>query len=165
MKEYLNPRALQERQNLIFPIEPTPEMRLKNWISQNYDSHYKPVETNLVTINNIKVRSKSELVIGDKLVTRKKAFRYEMKLVLEGEVLYPDFVIYDPVKDKIYIWEHFGMMSDPVYANDAIRKIELYERNGFTRDNNLIVTFESSERPLNTRWVDDLIDRYLGGKD
>ncbi len=40
------------------------------------------------------------------------------------------FYFLSPRLDKEIYWEHDGMMDDPVYAKNAIKKIEAYERNG-----------------------------------
>ena len=57
-------------------------------------------------------------------------FRYEEKLVLGSTTIYPDFVIRHPVTGKYYYWEHFGMMDEEEYRNNACNKIRLYCENG-----------------------------------
>ena len=62
------------------------------------------------------VRSKSELVIADKLHARGIDYAYEQRLVLpNGRIRYPDFTITDHARGETFYWEHLGMLDDPGY--------------------------------------------------
>jgi hypothetical protein len=62
------------------------------------------------------VRSKSELVIADKLFARDIDCGYEQQLVLpNGRVRYPDFTITNHARGVRFYWEHLGMLDDPGY--------------------------------------------------
>jgi UvrD-like helicase C-terminal domain len=62
------------------------------------------------------VRSKSELVIADKLFARGIEYSYEQPLVLpNGRVRYPDFTIADHARGVTFYWEHLGLLDDPGY--------------------------------------------------
>ena len=62
------------------------------------------------------VRSKSELVIADKLHARGIDYAYEQPLVLpNGRIRYPDFTIADHARGVSFYWEHLGMLDDPRY--------------------------------------------------
>ncbi len=62
------------------------------------------------------VRSKSELVIADKLFARGIDYAYEQPLVLpDGRVRYPDFTITDHARGVTFYWEHLGLLDDPGY--------------------------------------------------
>ena len=62
------------------------------------------------------VRSKSELVIADKLHARGIDYAYEQPLVLpNGRTRYPDFTIADHARGVTFYWEHLGMLDDPGY--------------------------------------------------
>ena len=62
------------------------------------------------------VRSKSELVIADKLHARDIDYAYEQPLVLpNGRIRYPDFTIADDARGVTFYWEHLGMLDDPGY--------------------------------------------------
>lgn len=75
--------------------------------------------------------------------------------------VYPDFTILSPKTHGEIYWEHHGMMDDPNYVKSAIRKIETYQKNGIYLGEKLIVTFETSDMPLNTRTMHDLVQKYL----
>lgn len=64
------------------------------------------------------VRSKSELVIADKLHARGIDYAYEQPLDLPGgRTRYPDFTIVDDASGVTYYWEHLGLLHDPGYRS------------------------------------------------
>ena len=73
------------------------------------------------------------------------AFRYEAKLVINGKVYYPDFMILCD-DGRILIWEHFGLMDKEEYFISACRKLEQYRRAGYVQHSNLICTYEEDLR-------------------
>ena len=77
------------------------------------------------------VRSKSELVIADKLHARGVEYVYEKRLALDGgQARYPDFTIADHARGVTYYWEHLGMLDDPGYRSRWERKRAEYLRAG-----------------------------------
>lgn len=77
------------------------------------------------------VRSKSELVIADKLHARGINYAYEQPLTLEkGHVRYPDFTIADHARGVTFYWEHLGMLDDPGYRSRWERKRQEYAKAG-----------------------------------
>ena len=69
------------------------------------------------------VRSKSELVIADKLYARGIDYAYEQPLILPGDrTRYPDFTIIDGARGVTYYWEHLGLLHDPGYRARWERK-------------------------------------------
>ena len=77
-------------------------------------------------------------------------------------VVYPDFTVLNVRTRKTYLWEHFGRMDDAGYVeNKMMRKIDLYRANGIYPGENLIMTFESANRPLQVEAVKDMINKYL----
>jgi hypothetical protein len=73
------------------------------------------------------VRSKSELVIADKLFARGIDYVYEQPLELKaGRIRYPDFTITDHARGVTFYWEHLGLLDDPGYRARWQRKREEY---------------------------------------
>lgn len=73
------------------------------------------------------VRSKSELVIADKLHAHGINYAYEQPLTLaKGRVRYPDFTIADHARGVTFYWEHLGMLDDPGYRSRWERKRQEY---------------------------------------
>lgn len=153
----------EARKQLVVPIQPTWEEQLKHWEDEVCQG--KGFSTDSIAIYTEKgeqVRSKSEKILADYFYHQGIPYKYEKPLVLNGfGTVYPDFTILSPkIREEIY-WEHHGMMDDPGYAKGAIRKIETYQRNGIYLGERLIVTFETSDMPLNTKTMHELAQRYL----
>lgn len=89
-------------------------------------------------------------------------YRYEYPVSVKGwGALYPDFTCLRPgTRDEI-IWEHFGLMSDPDYAEVAIQKITRYAASGYILGKNLIASFETAETPLNLKQVQSYIKAHF----
>jgi ATP-dependent exoDNAse (exonuclease V) alpha subunit len=109
------------------------------------------------------VRSKSELVIADKLHARRVNYAYEQPLVLpSGAKRYPDFTIDDAASGNTYYWEHLGMLEDPGYRQRWDRKRVEYEsagiREGGGENGTLIVTRDQSSGGLDGAAIAKLID-------
>ena len=97
--------------------------------------------------NGLNVRSKSEVLIVDRLVIEGIDFEYEKELVLkeyDGRYrrVLPDFTFVDQMGREIY-WEHFGLLKDPVYRQKAYEKLILYAKNGILPGTNLFITADS----------------------
>lgn len=108
------------------------------------------------------VRSKSELIIANMLHHAGIPYDYERIVYFKNRKWkFPDFTILNVRTGKKYIWEHFGRLDEEKYRTDTMEKIEAYETNGFIQGVNLIMTFETKEKPLNTKHVRDLINRFF----
>lgn len=89
-------------------------------------------------------------------------YRYEFPIHLNGiGKVYPDFTVLNKRERKEMHWEHLGMMDDPDYAEKAVRKIEMYQNNGFFPGDKLILTYETKMNPINPQTVMLIIQRYL----
>ncbi len=96
------------------------------------------------TLKGHMVRSKTELIIADKLF--KANIRYEYEKPLDGPVrkgrIFPDFCFADASGDLI-VWEHFGRMDDPKYFEGHEWKMKWYADNGYVEGQNLFCTHET----------------------
>jgi len=73
------------------------------------------------TLSGEMVRSKSEVIIADKLTRYQIPFEYEKRLEAGGYGFWPDFTI--KVGDQTYYWEHLGLLDLEQYRqNWAIKK-------------------------------------------
>lgn len=109
-----------------------------------------------------RVRSKSEVIISNELLKMGIAYRYEYPVrLISGRIVHPDFYCLNLRKREEIIYEHFGMMDDPEYANKAIKKMEEYQRNGYWLGKNFIATFESARKAVNPHEVKELARQYL----
>jgi len=123
-------------------------------------------EDNLIhkTSTDIPVRSKSELIIYDKLHTYGLNPEYEQPLKIGHVEKYPDFTIEDEDSGITYYWEHCGMMYDPRYRDRWERKKSWYYENGILpweegggENGQLIVTQDDEKGGISSKSIDDLI--------
>lgn len=155
-----------ERKKLITPFEPDEEMFVKLWEQDEYQPGYFSAQTPSIYSNRgERVRSKSEKIIADKYYERGIPYKYEKPLLLKKQAktitIRPDFTTLNKRTRMQRYHEHFGKMDDPQYARKALEKIRLYENNGIFIGEQLILTFESSEQPLDNREFELLIEKYL----
>lgn len=102
---------------------------------------YKPENKKHTTPGGTKVRSKSELIIASYLESMRIPYKYEEQLIINNEIVYPDFMIKRVRDGKIIIWEYFGMMDDEEYRSRAEHKIFIYGKNGYLPYENFIATY------------------------
>jgi hypothetical protein len=124
------------------------DVDLEEWKTAEYEQNPAPIIKPSQTSGGRLVRSKSEAFIGSEIEAVPLSYRYEQKLVLFGEVVYPDFMFILPNSGQVVIWEHFGWMDDPEYAKKAMHKIELYCKAGWQLGVNFFFTFETADMPF-----------------
>ena len=148
---------------LIEPFYETADQLKERWASIEYEGNfYHPVNTGLETDRGEEVRSKSELIIANTLKRKEVPYRYESPLRLKGiGVVHPDFTILNIRKRETFYWEHLGMMDDPVYSENAMKKIRYYIKNGIYPGESLIITHETRLQPLGTSEIEEMIVHYL----
>lgn len=151
------------RQRFIQPIEPTWEERLEEWMQKEYAGKEFSVEAPVIfTEKGERVRSKSEKILADYFAKQGIAYKYEKPLYLKGMgTIYPDFTFLSKKTGEEIYWEHNGMMNDPVYARNAIRKWGAYLQNGIFQGERLILTYETEQNVLNTAIIKSLVEKYL----
>lgn len=87
---------------------------------------------------------------------------YEPALYLEGYgTIRPDFVVLNVRTRQTFYHEHFGMMDHPDYCAKALAKLNDLHRNGYYEGENLLITMESSEHPMDPYEVAKLFRHYL----
>lgn len=82
-------------------------------------------------------------------------------LQLGDSIVYPDFTIKHIATGDIYYWEHFGMMDNTKYAQNACSKLQLYTSNGIIPTIHLITTYETKEHPLSSEDIEKIIEHYF----
>ena len=114
------------------------------------------------TISGVRVRSKSEALIADRLFNFKIPFLYEKPITLaKGLIKVPDFTVLNKRTGKVYYWEHYGMMNNAKYLHSFLTKERTYALYGYIAGENMICTYESTDNPLNMEVVDIYIKKYL----
>lgn len=153
----------QEIKDYIQPLDMSNDDFAMSWQQEPYQG--KEVSSDVpvfITNRGEHVRSKSELMIANRLFEMHIPYKYEYPLRMSGEVvLYPDFVILDINKRREVYWEHRGMMDNKEYANHSVKRMKDYNRKGIYLGDNLIMTEETSAFPLDTREIDNVIMHYF----
>lgn len=128
------------------------------WAHEAYPSNLAYPEQKIYTsAGGMKVRSKSEWMICSIYERYKIPFRYECALEVGGHTYYPDFTIRHPRTGALYIHEHFGIMDDDHYLDDALNKLRIYVRNGWLPMDRLLITSESLSQPFDIRQMEHMI--------
>ena len=158
----LNP----ELRKYVKPDISTDDGFARKWLEEKYYRAKRSEGHQFKTLNNDLVRSKSEVIIADRLYSAGIPYRYEQRLDLQDEHLnsiryYPDFTILNRRTREIFYWEHLGNLGDPDYCFKNLTKLEYYSDNSILLGKNLILTFESHNKPLYTANVDRLIKEYF----
>ncbi len=159
------------RQEVVTPLTLNDEQYAAAWLKVEYRHKKIPEDVpQLFTDNNEQVRSKSEVIIANALKVAGVPYRYEFPLLVDRNAadadtdfcqLHPDFYCLNLRTRQEFAWEHFGMMDDPEYAAHAAEKLELYAENGFFPGKNLIITMETSAKPLSSKLLKSVIQTYL----
>ena len=155
-------RFSKNRKLLVDPVTLPDKVYETHWQSQKNTGNNFFNSPEFLTSNGEKVRSKSEVIIADTLSRLKIPYKYEMPLELKnGTTIYPDFCCLNLHTRKEIFWEHFGLMDDPDYISKAISKIQSIQESGFNLGENFIFTMEKPEVPLNPKFVQTMVEKYL----
>ena len=153
----------KERQRFIQPIEPTWEQKLSEWKAKEYQGKgFGDGMPMIVTERGERVRSKSEKIMADYFCRNGIEYKYECPIYLKGMgMVYPDFTFLSKKMGKEIYWEHNGMVDEPMYARNMVRKIDAYENNGIFPGERLILTYETEQSVLNTGKIEQMVKKYL----
>ena len=78
-----------------------------------------------------------------------------------GATFHVDFLCLNPRTRKEFYWEHCGRMDDPEYTTNMTRRISEYSRTGIVLGQNLIITMETEQSPLDVKEVERMINQFL----
>jgi hypothetical protein len=114
------------------------------------------------------VRSKSEVIIADNLLSGGVEYVYEKKLVgSDGMERYPDFTIEDE-SGSLYYWEHLGMLHEETYRKQWERKLKWYRSQGILpyeegggEKGTLIITQDTEKGGISSEQIKKLIEEIF----
>ncbi|MBQ2063697.1 MAG: hypothetical protein II456_03860, partial [Firmicutes bacterium] len=122
---------------------------IRDTLAGNYKTNTYPKEKPQETKSGHIVRSKSEMLWDDILFDLEQLFRYDSAIRLKsGRVIYADFVVLHPQENRLVIIEHFGKLSKPQYAMDALKRLKDYADSGYAIGRDLFYTMETLDQPL-----------------
>ena len=152
----------EKRKELVIPAVLPDEMYIEKWLSQPYEKMgFDDSAPGYFTESGVRVRSKSELIIANRFEKYHVPFLYEVPVYIGGNTFRPDFLVLKlPERKEIY-WEHLGMLGSADYSDKNIWKINTYSSGGIVLGDNLIVTLESSQVPLSTDNIDQIIKKVI----
>ena len=148
-----------DRKIHVKPIVLTDEQFVEKWQNRPYTPKpFKQGDSYFETLRGERVRSKSEVIIADRLFTSGIPYKYECPLVVGKNTIYPDFTLLRVSDRKILYLEHNGKVGDQVYGDDMVDRLNKYTLAGIYQGDRLFMTFESANRPLDVRVVDKMIN-------
>ena len=104
-------------------------------------------------------------IIADELYRYNIPYKYEMPIQLRvgnrSISFYPDFTAMNKRTGKRWVIEHFGMMDKTSYYENALQKLDRYEKNNMLVGVDLIFLHETSSVPLNINSLRKYIETYL----
>lgn len=150
----------EERRKIAKPIIQNDEQYVREW--QNIPYVRKPFNEEdpvFTTMRGERVRSKSEVLIADRLWANNIPYKYECPVRVKNKIIHPDFTILRISDRKQVYLEHCGKMDDPAYVEKrVVKRTNDYNSAGIVQGRNLFFTFESLTSPLNLSVLDNLIN-------
>ena len=140
------------------------ERKKKKWMEEPFLQSTRFLEEKIhVTARDLWVRSKSEVIIAEKLDAYNIPYRYEQLIRIGKYELAPDFTIL--TNKGIIYWEHCGKGNDPNYVRTHNWKMEMYASAGIVPWKNLIVTYDMFEGDNEVGFFDSrIIDTEIVSK-
>ena len=160
-RKFYDSLSEESKQHLV-PLVPYEPDIIQEWLNQPFARNQYYLENAVHdSLRGDKLRSKSEVLIANALYHAGLPYFVDIEMRIDGTPMYPDFLILRPSDKKEFIWEHFGLMSDPIYVDNAVKKIHMYDDLGFHIGDNFIVTFENTFFPLSSTMVEGIIERWF----
>ena len=132
------------------------------WMETPYvRKSFKKGSPEFYTLKGEKVRSKSEVIIADRLYANGIPYRYECPLKMGKKIIHPDYSILRMSDRKTVYLEHCGKIGDPQYTEDMLTRIKDYNDAGIILGDRLFLTFESDKAPLDVSLLDSLIKTHF----
>ncbi len=153
----------EPRKQLILPVFEDDASYAEHWQSFTYDKRVFPLDApEYITERGERVLSKSEKMLADKFSRMNIPYHYEKPLKLPGYGwVHPDFTLLNIRTRQEFYWEHLGMLDNPAYAEDNVKRLNAYIKAGILPGKQLILTWETKNSPLDWRAVEALIQEFL----
>lgn len=139
---HIEKSAVRRINSSVFKFEPLPEelLYIQNWYAD---------EKKLATLSEYFVRSKSEVIIANMLVSEEVPFVYEEPLYApDGTMFLPDFTV--KFRGETYYWEHVGRLDLPDYRAHWEIKEKWYEKHF---PGKLLTTYEGKDLSIDAMTI------------
>ena len=133
----------------------------KEYEKRQYEKK-KPENLIMRSIDGTLMRSKSEVIIANLLISNGIPFVYELPHIINGVLVYTDFTALsvDDFKTEVMI-EHEGQMADPGYQRVFLNKVNSYLAEGMIPGRDVFFSFEDLHGGFDPSPVQDIIDARL----
>lgn len=146
------------RRELVVPAALPDDLFISRWLSRPYEKMgFDDGAPFYACESGLRVRSKSELIIAQRLEKYNIPFLYEVPVEIHTRTFRPDFLVLKMPQRKEIFWEHLGMMDSEDYSNKNTWKLIEYSHGRLVIGDNLIITMETGAVPLNTDYIDQII--------
>ncbi|MBR0379729.1 MAG: hypothetical protein IJH62_04120 [Mogibacterium sp.] len=139
----------------------------KKWKAQKEreKKQYKQKNPEILIMRSIDgtlMRSKSEVIIANMLISYGIPFVYELPHVINGIMVYSDFTALSTIdfRSEVII-EHEGLMNDPNYQRIFLNKVNGYLAEGLIPGRDVFFTFDDLNGGFDPSPVQDMIDTRL----
>ena len=99
--------------------------------------------------------SRGEMIVAQTLDSMGLIYKYEPRIVINGEVYYPDFLVYLPEFGRCFFIEFMGRLDDEKYISRNKFKLMDYLKSGMVVNKDLLVFCGYENSMVN---ADDMID-------
>ena len=146
------------------PADLTDDEYAKMWKSIPYTpKEFGKGDAVHLTNLGLRVRSKSEVIIAGVLDKFDIPYKFECPLKLaNGKIIHPDFTILNKKTREIVYYEHLGKMEEIGYVKYNLGRLKEMEESGIYIGKNLIFTYETYAKPLNTKTVEKMLMSFFG---
>ena len=165
--------AVRDRLPFIYrdPLQPDYSAKMtgfaKEWKDQKeYEKkQYKqknPENLIMRSIDGTLMRSKSEVIIANMLISYGIPFVYELPHAINGVMVYSDFTALSVADFRTeVIIEHEGLMNNPGYQRTFLNKVNGYLAEGIIPGRDVFFTFDDLNGGFDPSPVQDIIDTRL----
>ena len=148
----------QLRKPMVHPIRLSDDEFTADWLATPFKQKTDDTQNCIFkTKHGDMVRSKSELIIANRLFELDIPYRYEAELRLGNTIIHPDFTILDIRRRREVYLEHCGRMDDPAYSSKVVKRVNLYIKNNILPGDRLFLSLESLDVPLNMEILDKIL--------
>lgn len=124
---------------------------------------FRPEDLKYEAKDGTMMRSLSECLIANYLLSLGITFVYELPFIHHGKKIWPDFTILSPVDNKtVIIIEHQGAMSDASYQGKFIRTVLFYLQTRLVPNKDVFFTFNHLDRHLDLKQIDSILRIAFG---
>ena len=124
---------------------------------------YRPEDLVHEALDGTKMRSLSEVIIANYLLSLGVTFVYELPLARNGKKIWPDFTILSPVDNRtVIIIEHQGAMGSDQYQSKFIKSLLFYLGTDLVPNKDVFFTFSHLNRHLDLRQIDSILRTAFG---